>query len=224
VQALTEVDPAQANQMTGHLIQYLRSSLPKMRENTSTIGQEIELVRAYLNILRMRMGDRLAFDIDCPADLASISFPPMMLPSLVENAIKHGLEPQREGGRIDVVVSRLFTATGDRIRVAVKDTGRGLTDAPVQAGGGVGLTNIRGACRDLWRARQLTPSRMSRKGLLPRSRCRWRPVARAVTALRPAPIRQPASAWRHRRRRRAGGAAPATPLPPRTASGPRSCR
>ncbi|MBL8524442.1 MAG: histidine kinase [Betaproteobacteria bacterium] len=143
VQALTEVDPAQANQMTGHLIQYLRSSLPKMRENTSTIGQEIELVRAYLNILKMRMGERLAFDIDCPADMNSISFPPLMLPSLVENAIKHGLEPQREGGRIDVVVSRVFTAAGDRIRVAVKDTGRGLTDAPVQAGGGVGLSNIR---------------------------------------------------------------------------------
>ena len=143
VQALTEVDPAQANQMTGHLIQYLRSSLPKMRENTSTVGQEIELVRAYLNILKMRMGDRLAFDIDCPADLNSISFPPMMLPSLVENAIKHGLEPQREGGRIDVIVQRVLTATGERIRVTVRDTGRGLTDAPTQAGGGVGLTNIR---------------------------------------------------------------------------------
>ncbi len=143
VQALTEVDPAQANQMTGHLIQYLRSSLPKMRENTSTVGQEIELVRAYLNILKMRMGDRLAFDIECPADLNAISFPPMMLPSLVENAIKHGLEPQREGGRIDVVVQRLFTAAGEQIRVSVKDTGRGLTDAPTQAGGGVGLTNIR---------------------------------------------------------------------------------
>ena len=143
VQALTEVDPAQANQMTGHLIQYLRSSLPKMRENTSTVGQEIELVRAYLNILKMRMGDRLAFDIDCPADLMSSSFPPMMLPSLVENAIKHGLEPQREGGRIDVIVQPVFTATGGRIKVSVKDTGRGLTDAPTQAGGGVGLSNIR---------------------------------------------------------------------------------
>ena len=143
VQALTEVDPAQANQMTGHLIQYLRSSLPKMRENTSTIGQELELVRAYLNILKMRMGDRLAFDIDCPADLNGISFPPMMLPSLVENAIKHGLEPLREGGRIDVVVQRMFTAAGERIRVAVKDTGRGLTDAPTQSGDGVGLSNIR---------------------------------------------------------------------------------
>ncbi len=143
VQALTEVDPAQANQMTGHLIQYLRSSLPKMRENTSTVGQEIELVRAYLNILKMRMGERLAFDIDCPADLMSSSFPPMMLPSLVENAIKHGLEPQREGGRIDVIVQPVFTATGRRIKVSVKDTGRGLTDAPTQAGGGVGLSNIR---------------------------------------------------------------------------------
>ncbi len=143
VQALTEVDPVQANQMTGHLIQYLRSSLPKMRENTSTVGQEIELVRAYLNILKMRMGTRLEFDIDCATELQTLSFPPMMLPSLVENAIKHGLEPQREGGRIDVVVSRVLTATGNRIRVAVKDTGRGLTDAPTQAGGGVGLSNIR---------------------------------------------------------------------------------
>ena len=143
VQALTEVDPEQANKMTGHLIQYLRSSLPKMRENTSTVGQEVELVRSYLNILKMRMGDRLAFDIDCPADLMNVGFPPMMLPSLVENAIKHGLEPQREGGRIDVVVQRMFVASGERIRVSVKDTGRGLTDAPTQAGGGVGLSNIR---------------------------------------------------------------------------------
>ncbi len=143
VQALTEVDPAQANQMTGHLIQYLRSSLPKMRENTSTVGQEIELVRAYLNILKMRMGARLDFGIDCPADLMTKPFPPMMLPSLVENAIKHGLEPQREGGRIDVIVMPVMTAEGERIRVIVKDTGRGLTDAPVQAGGGVGLSNIR---------------------------------------------------------------------------------
>ena len=143
VQALTEVDPGQANKMTGHLIQYLRSSLPKMRENTSTVGQEVELVRSYLNILKMRMGERLAFDIDCPADLMSVGFPPMMLPSLVENAIKHGLEPQREGGRIDVVVQRMFIASGERIRVSVKDTGRGLTDVPTQAGSGVGLSNIR---------------------------------------------------------------------------------
>ena len=143
VQALTEVDPPAANQMVGHLIQYLRASLPKMRENTSTVGQEVERVRAYLNILKMRMATRLEFGIDVPDDMLTAPFPPMMLPSLVENAIKHGLEPQREGGRIDVIVSRMFTADGDRIRLQVKDTGRGLSDAPVQAGGGVGLSNLR---------------------------------------------------------------------------------
>ncbi|MEQ1519299.1 MAG: histidine kinase, partial [Usitatibacteraceae bacterium] len=143
VQALTEVDPPAANQMVGHLIQYLRSSLPKMRETSSTVGQEIELVRAYLNILKMRMGARLEFGIDVPDDLLTAPFPPMMLPSMVENAIKHGLEPQREGGRIDIKVERIFTADGDRIRLQVRDTGRGLSGAPIQAGGGVGLSNLR---------------------------------------------------------------------------------
>jgi hypothetical protein len=114
-----------------------------MRETSSTVGQEIELVRAYLNILKMRMGERLEFGIEVPDDLLTVPFPPMMLPSLVENAIKHGLEPQREGGRIDIVVARMFTADGDRIRLQVKDTGKGLTDTPTQAGGGVGLTNLR---------------------------------------------------------------------------------
>jgi signal transduction histidine kinase len=143
VQALTEVDPQKANEMTGHLIQYLRASLPKMRENISTVGQEIELVRAYLNILKMRMGSRLEFGIDVPEELLALPFPPLMLPSLVENAIKHGLEPQREGGRIDVVAERVGTGDDAMIRLMVKDTGRGFSDAPVQAGGGVGLTNVR---------------------------------------------------------------------------------
>ncbi len=143
VQALTEVDPPAANQMVGHLIQYLRASLPKMRETSSTVGQEIERVRAYLNILKMRMGARLDFAIEVSDDLLSAPFPPMMLPSLVENAIKHGLEPQREGGRIDIIVTRIFTVSGDRIRLEVKDTGRGLSDTPTQAGGGVGLSNLR---------------------------------------------------------------------------------
>ena len=143
VQALTEVDPPAANQMVGHLIQYLRASLPKMRENTSTVGQELELVRAYLNILQMRMGGRLEFSIAVPDDLLAKSFPPMMLPSLVENAIKHGLEPIREGGRIDVMVQRIVTPQGDRITIEVKDTGKGLVADATQPGGGVGLSNLR---------------------------------------------------------------------------------
>jgi Histidine kinase/Histidine kinase-, DNA gyrase B-, and HSP90-like ATPase len=139
VQALTEVDPPLANKMVGHLIQYLRAALPKMRETTSTIGQEVDLVRAYLNILKIRMGARLDFDINIPVELNALPFPPLMLPSLVENAIKHGLEPQREGGRIDVSAVRV----GDQIRMVVTDTGRGIGESPTQAGGGVGLSNIR---------------------------------------------------------------------------------
>ena len=135
VQALTEVDPQQANAMTGHLIQYLRNALPKMRESVSTVGQEIELVRAYLNILQMRMGKRLAFEIDVPLELMDAPFPPLMLPSLVENAIKHGLEPQREGGTVTIRASSNGT-----LRVSVIDTGRGFAET---LGAGVGLTNIR---------------------------------------------------------------------------------
>ena len=136
VQALTEVDPAKASAMTGHLIQYLRNALPKMRESVSTVGQELELVRAYLNILQMRMGARLAFEIAMPPELAEAPFPPLMLPSLVENAIKHGLEPLREGGTVTIAAAE---ADG-RIRVTVTDTGRGFGEAP---GEGVGLANIR---------------------------------------------------------------------------------
>ncbi len=135
VQALTEVDPAQANAMTGHLIAYLRNALPKMRESVSTVGQEIELVRAYLNILQMRMGKRLSFEIDVPPELMEMPFPPLMLPSLVENAIKHGLEPQREGGTVTIRAS----ANG-KLRLSVSDTGRGFADT---LGSGVGLANIR---------------------------------------------------------------------------------
>jgi hypothetical protein len=153
VQALNEVDPPAANLMVGHLIQYLRASLPKMRESTSTVGQELELVRAYLNILHMRMGPRLAFGINAPDDVLACAFPPMMLLSLVENAIKHGLEPQRDGGRIDVVVERLLEANGEALRIQVKDTGRGLSDTPLQTGSGLGLSNLRERLAALYGAR-----------------------------------------------------------------------
>ena len=140
VQALTEIDPEAANKMVGHLIEYLRAALPKMRENSSTVGQEVELARAYLNILKMRMGERLSFAIEAPAELLSLPFPPLMLPSLVENAIKHGLEPQREGGSITISVSK--NADG-ALQMDVIDTGRGLTNKGPAVGGGVGLSNIR---------------------------------------------------------------------------------
>jgi sensor histidine kinase YesM len=124
--------------MTGHLIQYLRNALPKMREGISTVGQEVELVRAYLNILQMRMGKRLAFEIAVPPELMESPFPPLMLPSLVENAIKHGLEPKAEGGTLTV---RAEIVHG-KLAVTVADTGLGFGRADT-AGTGIGLANIR---------------------------------------------------------------------------------
>lgn len=161
VQALTEADPAAASKMVEHLIQYLRAALPKMRETTSTVGQEMELVRAYLNILKIRMGARLEFSINVPDDVAKLPFPPLMLPSLIENAIKHGLEPQREGGRIDITASRL----AGLISIEVKDTGRGFGTGT--SGGGVGLANIRERLEGLYGAAgKLTLTENEPKGFI----------------------------------------------------------
>ncbi|MBK7685761.1 MAG: histidine kinase [Rhodocyclaceae bacterium] len=138
VQALIETDPPAANLMVGHLIDYLRAALPKMRESVSTVAQEVELARAYLNILKMRMGDRMEFSIEVGDQSGASALPPLMLPSLVENAIKHGLEPLREGGRIDIATR----IEGDRLLITVTDNGRGM-DGTIATGGGVGLSNIR---------------------------------------------------------------------------------
>jgi hypothetical protein len=143
VQALTEVDPPAANKLVGHLIEYLRAALPKMRESSSTVGQEVERVRAYLNILKMRMGERLDFGIQVPEGLLNLAFPPMMLPTLVENAIKHGLEPRREGGRIDVLATSVQRGGRERLVLKVADTGAGLSEQETQSGSGVGLSNLR---------------------------------------------------------------------------------
>ena len=146
VQALTEVDPERANKLTGHLIMYLRNALPKMRESISTVEQEVELVRSYLNILQMRMGERLTFEIEVPPALMNAPFPPLMLPTLVENAIKHGLEPQREGGKVTIRAEEHDGGGGPLgdsyriLRMSVADTGRGFAES---LGAGVGLANIR---------------------------------------------------------------------------------
>jgi len=138
VQYLTETDPGEAHRMLGHLIEYLRAALPQLRASSTTLGKEVALAEAYLNILRMRMGDRLSFAIDVPTELAAHPFPPNLLISLVENAIKHGIEPAATGGMVTVRARR----DGASLVVAVDDTGRGLGGGTV-AGDGVGLTNVR---------------------------------------------------------------------------------
>jgi signal transduction histidine kinase len=138
VDYLIETDPARASTMQKNLIQYLRAALPQMREGSTTLGKELALVRSYLEILKVRMDDRLQFAITVPQGLMSAQFPPMVLQSLVENAIKHGLEPKPEGGSITVTAD---IANGS-LRVTVADTGLGF-GAAGKPGTGVGLANVR---------------------------------------------------------------------------------
>ncbi|HTQ02161.1 MAG TPA: histidine kinase [Casimicrobiaceae bacterium] len=138
VQYLTETDPHEASRLLGHLIEYLRAALPHLRAASTTLGKEVGLAEAYLNILRMRMGWRLGFTIDVPSELAMHPFPPNLLISLVENAIKHGVEPAADGGTVTVRARR----EGRMLILTVEDTGRGLA-ASRRPGHGVGIANIR---------------------------------------------------------------------------------
>jgi LytS/YehU family sensor histidine kinase len=149
VQYLIETDPKEANVLLGHLIGYLRAALPQLRASSSTLAREISLAEAYLNVLRIRIGPRLAFTIDVPDELRGHPFPPNLLISLVENAIKHGVEPSADGGSVLLAAER----RGDAIVVSVTDTGRGLAPEGRADGQGVGLSNIRERLAALYGAR-----------------------------------------------------------------------
>ncbi len=143
VDYLIETDPPRASVMQKQLITYLRGALPQMREDSSTLGRELSLVRAYLELLKMRIEDRLDFVIDVPESLFKADFPPMVLQTIIENAIKHGIEPKPEGGRITINAQ----ARDGNLWVDVVDTGVGLPEGDVfgktSNGGGLGLDNIR---------------------------------------------------------------------------------
>ena len=147
---LIETDPKRASQMQKNLIALLRASMPTMREangggatgQSRDLGRELAVIRPYLEILKVRMEERLTTEIDVPEGLLSAEFPPMMLQTLVENAIKHGLEPKPEGGRL---LLRAEIVHG-KLAVSVSDTGLGFGRAATSgktAGTGVGLANIR---------------------------------------------------------------------------------
>ncbi len=129
--------------MLTDLIQFLRISLSKTRAETTTIGHEMEMARAYLNIYQIRMGDRLQYHIQAEEDLKKKSIPPMLVQPLVENAIKHGLETAVTGGLITIEAHK----DNHRIRITVKDTGKGLDET---GNGGFGLTNIRERLHSLY--------------------------------------------------------------------------
>jgi hypothetical protein len=135
---LIETDPPRASLMQKNLIALLRASMPAMREKSTNLGRELDVVRPYLEILKVRMGERLQSQVSVTEGLYSADFPPMMLQSLVENSIKHGLEPKAEGGSINVSAEVIH----GKLAVSVADTGVGFAKAPT-AGTGTGLTNVR---------------------------------------------------------------------------------
>ena len=135
VQHLVETDPPLARRTLDSLITYLRAALPQMREDGTTLGREVAMAAAYLDIQQIRMGQRLQFSVDLPPALRNRSVPPMMLLTLVENAIKHGLDPLQQGGTIALTASE----TASQLVLIVADTGQGLANTS----GGVGLQNIR---------------------------------------------------------------------------------
>ena len=136
-QILTRTDPAKADRMLGHLIAYLRTSMPRTEDAMSTLGEELERAQAYLEILRIRMGDRLGVQVQVPEHLEHVPVPPMMLQTLVENAIKHGLEPIAGGGTVWI----LARESGGKVSITVADDGRGFSEDG--GGTGIGLKNVR---------------------------------------------------------------------------------
>ncbi|MDQ3028142.1 MAG: histidine kinase [Pseudomonadota bacterium] len=145
VQHLVATDATSASRVLESLIRYLRAALPQMREDATSLGRELEMARAFLEIHRVRMGSRLGFAIEVPESLKARAFPPMMLISLVENAIKHGVDPCCDAG---IITIRAEEADG-RLKVSVTDTGEGVIP---KKGGGVGLTNIRERLKALYGA------------------------------------------------------------------------
>jgi hypothetical protein len=137
VRELVDSGSAQASTVLGSLIAYLRAAVPRLHENSTTMGQEIDLVRAYLEVMHMRMPDRMQFSLHADDAALALACPPMTLLTLVENAVRHGIDPSEEGGRIDV---RVRVHDG-RCRAEVIDTGMGLAKAG--DGLGTGLSNLR---------------------------------------------------------------------------------
>ncbi len=131
-----EQGAAKAAQLTANLIVFLRACMHEIRAERLSLREEFAMVRSYLEVMKVRMGQRLEFSLDLPDALASVQLPSMMLLSLAENAIKHGLEPAVTGGAVHISAHR----EGNLVRLCVLDTGVGLSEQP---GTGIGLQNVR---------------------------------------------------------------------------------
>jgi len=144
LQQLMRCDAKRAERMLGRLHDYLRLSLPVMRSPMSSVGQELNLAQAFLELMQMRFGARLSFELCSEPALADLPFPPLVLGTLLENAMKHGIEPSLKGGFVRV----LFWTQGQTLRLKVEDQGVGLQAK--EGGGGLGLSNLRERLRAMW--------------------------------------------------------------------------
>ncbi|MDM4764617.1 histidine kinase [Pelomonas sp. SE-A7] len=137
IRALVETGSPQAAPVLRSLISYLRAAMPRLHDETSSLADELGLVRAYLELMHLRMPDRLSYMIELPEPLQRLRFPPMALLTLVENAVRHGIDPSEVGGRIELGGE---TRPGGLVRIWCSDSGVGLTQS---VGSGTGLRNLR---------------------------------------------------------------------------------
>jgi signal transduction histidine kinase len=152
LRALISADPQRAQEMLDHLIAFLRATLAATRQVEHPLSEEFARIADYLALMRVRMGERLRASTALPPELAALAVPPLLLQPLVENAIKHGIEPQRGPGELHVAA----VLEGDTLVLSVVDSGRGLEAAaaarerePGAPNSGFGLTQIRERLRTL---------------------------------------------------------------------------
>ncbi len=134
--SLTDTDLQKAKKMHNNFKQYLKTTLNKTRSNITTIGQEIDLIKAYLDIFKVRMGKRLQYSVKVDDEVNDFPFPSMLIQPIVENSIKHGLEPKIDGGEVIIQIKRI---EGDKVRWIIADTGFGMSDMSHL---GTGLSNV----------------------------------------------------------------------------------
>jgi signal transduction histidine kinase len=143
VRRLMRTDASASRTLLADLLRYLEEALPALRDEHTTLGREAELVRAFLAVYQVRMGPRLQTQIDVPSELVDCAVPPMVLLTLVENALKHGLQPLVEGGQVRIAAS----AEAGRLTLTVADTGRGMGSG---SGTGTGLANVRARLKSMY--------------------------------------------------------------------------
>ena len=170
ISALIMIDPPRADRIVGRLSALLRASLDTSSRSLIPLGDELAMVEDYVDIERARFGNRLRCRVEAPAELRDAQVPPLSVQSLVENAVKHGIAPQRSGG--DVLVSA--SATNGRLTIEVSDTGEGFDLEFLEPGGA--LREVAASARPSARTTCSRASRTTRS--VPGTGCRCMPLRR----------------------------------------------